>query len=111
MKDAVDEMSRASGARVKQMNVDGGASVNNLLMQLQADLLNCTVVRPEVTETTALGAALFAGLAEGFWKDMDDIKKRWKVDKTFKPEHSQKHDELLRYWEKAIDRTKHWIEN
>jgi glycerol kinase len=111
VKDAIDEMSRATGIPVKQMNVDGGASVNNLLMQLQSDLLNSNVVRPAVTETTALGAALFAGLAEGFWKDMDDIKKRWKVDKTFRPAHSQKHDELLKYWVKAVDRTKHWIEN
>ncbi|MDZ7604547.1 MAG: glycerol kinase GlpK [Cyclobacteriaceae bacterium] len=111
VKDAIDEMSRATGIPVKQMNVDGGASVNNLLMQLQSDLLNSIVVRPAVTETTALGAALLAGLAEGFWTDMDDIKKRWKVDKTFKPNHSQKHDELLRYWVKAVDRTKHWIEN
>ena len=111
VKDAVDEMSKATGAPVKQMNVDGGASVNNLLMQLQADLLNCAVVRPAVTETTALGAALFAGLATGFWKDMEDIKSRWKVDKSFIPSHNQKQDELLRYWQKAVERTQHWIEN
>ncbi len=111
VKDAVEEMSRATGASVKQMHVDGGASVNNLLMQLQADLLNCTVVRPAVTETTALGAALFAGLAEGFWADIDDIRKRWRVDKSFMPNHNQKYEELLRYWHKAVGRTKHWIEN
>jgi glycerol kinase len=104
-------MSLASGTPVKQLNVDGGASVNNLMMQLQADLLNCSVIRPAVTETTALGAALFAGLAVNFWSGIDDIKSRWQVDKTFNPDQDHKPEELLRYWRKAVERTMHWIEN
>ena len=98
MKDAIDEMALSTGIEIKQLNVDGGASVDNLLMQLQADLLACEVVRPKITETTALGAALLAGLAVGFWHDYNDIKKRWKTDKTFKPDGLVDNSVLLKYW-------------
>ncbi len=110
VKDAIDEMALSTGIEIKQLNVDGGASVDNLLMQLQADLLSSEVVRPKITETTALGAALLAGLAVGFWQDYDDIKKRWKTDKTFKPDESVDNSELLKYWNKALERSKSWIE-
>jgi len=111
VKDAIDEMIVSSGVHVKQLNVDGGASVNNLLMQFQADLIGQVVVRPKITETTALGAALLAGLAVGFWKNYDDIKSRWDVDKTFKPDESVDNSSIIKYWNKALERTKNWIED
>jgi glycerol kinase len=111
VKDAIDEMVRCSGVEIRQLNVDGGASVNNFLMQLQADLLKCDVVRPEITETTALGAALLAGLAVGFWKDYADIQKRWNIDKIFMPDSTSDNTDMLRYWSKALERTKNWIED
>lgn len=110
VKDAIDEMVKASGFEVKHLRVDGGASVNNFLMQIQSDLLGEDVVRPVITETTALGAALLAGLAVGFWKDLEDIKKRWKVDRTFHPNAMENKEELIRYWQKGLERTKDWIE-
>lgn len=111
VKDAVDEMMESSGVEIKQLNVDGGASINDLLMQLQADLLRCEVVRPKITETTALGAALLAGLAVGFWKDYDDIKKRWSVDQSFRPNKNTDTTQVTKYWNKALERTKNWIED
>jgi glycerol kinase len=110
VKDAVDEMITSSGLSIKQLNVDGGASVNDLLLQLQADLLACEVVRPKITETTALGAALLAGLAVGFWKDKDDIKERWSVDQSFKPDNAADVSQMVKYWKKALERTRDWLE-
>ncbi len=111
VKDAIDVMIDTSGLELKHLKVDGGASTNDLLIQIQADLLDVEVVRPVITETTALGAALLAGLAVGFWEDFDDIKGRWSVHKIFKPSADKRgNDELLRYWRKAIERTKNWIE-
>jgi len=70
-------------AKLRELRVDGGASANNLLMQIQADSINTKVVRPEITETTALGAAYLAGLATGYWKSLDELKKQWHEDKVF----------------------------
>lgn len=110
VKDVISEMISSTGIEIRQLHVDGGASVDNLLMQLQADLLGCEVVRPKITETTAMGAALLAGLAVGFWNDYKDIKKRWKIDRTFKPDKSIDNSELLKYWNKALERAKGWVE-
>lgn len=110
VKDAISEMISSTGIEIKQLHVDGGASVDNLLMQLQADLLGCEVVRPKITETTALGAALLAGLAVGFWNGYDDIKNRWKTDRVFNPDKSVDNRDLLKYWDKALERTRGWIE-
>ena len=110
VKDAIDEMISSTGIEIKQLHVDGGASVDNLLIQMQADILGCEAVRPKITETTALGAALLAGLAVGFWNDYDDIKKRWKTDRTFFPDRSVDNKELFKYWNKALERTKGWVE-
>ena len=110
VKDAIDAMVEISRTEISHLKVDGGASVNNLLMQIQADLIHSEVVRPKITETTALGAALLAGLAVGFWEDFDDIRSRWSVDKTFRPQEKNI-NALLSYWEKALERTKNWIDN
>ena len=111
VKDAIEAMVEVSGAQIKHLKVDGGASVNDLLMQIQSDLIQNEVIRPKITETTALGAALLAGLAIGFWKDYADIQGRWQVDKTFEPDAFSNNDELVSQWNKAIDRTKNWIDN
>lgn len=95
-----------SGLNLTTLKVDGGASNNNLLMQFQSDVLGADVVRPTVTETTALGAAYLAGLAVGFWTSLDDVKKHWQEDKTFSPSISEeKAAELKLGWANAIGRT------
>ena len=81
-------MRRDSGISLSELRVDGGASTNDALMQFQADLLGVPVVRPAVTETTALGAAYLAGLAVGFWSSADEIARQWRVDRRFEPCHA-----------------------
>ena len=83
--DIVGAMQRDSGLPIANLKVDGGASRNDLLMQFQSDILNTEVLRPKVTETTALGAAYLAGLAVGYWKDIDEIRSQWQVEKAFEP--------------------------
>ncbi len=107
--DLLKAMVADSGIELKELRVDGGASVNTLLMQFQADILGVPVVRPTVTETTALGAAYFAGLAVGFWDDVDEIAEQWAVDQTFEPEmDQQKIDDRYAGWRKAVERAKGW---
>ena len=81
--DIVEAMMRDTGTAIKELKVDGGASRNNLMMQFQADLLNTEVIRPKITETTALGAAYLAGLSVNYWKDIDEIHRQWKVERKF----------------------------
>jgi glycerol kinase len=89
--------------------VDGGASANNLLMQLQADLLNVLVVRPQVAETTALGAAYLAGLAVGYWKSQADIARQWRADVRFKPAmKAAARARIAKGWSRALGRAKAW---
>jgi glycerol kinase len=83
--DVLKSMEADSSSTIRELRVDGGATINNLLMQIQADVLGVKVVRPEITETTAMGAAYFAGLATGFWKNIDEIKEQWSLDKEFIP--------------------------
>jgi glycerol kinase len=107
--DVLKAMERDSGIQLKELRVDGGASTNNLLMQFQADLLQVPVVRPKVTETTALGAAYLAGLAVGFWKNQEEIARQWSVEKTFEPQRPADEMEKLRVgWDKALDRARDW---
>jgi glycerol kinase len=80
--DVLKSMEADSGISIKELRVDGGATVNNHLMQFQCDILNCKVIRPKITETTALGAAYLAGLAVGYWKNIDDLQSQWQADKT-----------------------------
>jgi glycerol kinase len=107
--DILEAMEKDSGIRLKELRVDGGACANNLLMQFQADLMKVPVIRPKVTETTALGAAYLAGLAVGYWKNQQDISRQWKVDRKFKPGMvSSKRKALLQGWDKALSRAKEW---
>ena len=104
--DIVNAMQKDAGVTLKELKVDGGASRDNLLMQFQADILGTSVIRPVVTETTALGAAYLAGLAVGYWDDIEHIKSQWGVDTAFQPLASQeKVDSLKAGWADAIKRT------
>ena len=108
-KDIIDTMVKASGEELKELRVDGGASLNNTLMQFQADILNKKVVRPTVVETTALGVAYLAGMYVNFWASAEEIVSMWKVDKEFEPKMSQdERDELLENWDKAVGRSQGW---
>lgn len=104
--DIARAMAKDMGAPLTELKVDGGASRNNLLMQYQANLLGIKVVRPKITETTALGAAYLAGLAVGFWKDLDEIKQQWQVERTFEPVPDNKEIAAAKQgWADAVRRT------
>lgn len=104
--DIVNAMEKDAGVKLAELKVDGGASRNNLLMQFQADILGTSVIRPKVTETTALGAAYLAGLAVGYWDSIDHIKRQWAVDTAFEPKASMEEVSTLKAgWEDAIKRT------
>jgi glycerol kinase len=109
--DVLKAMEADAGIRLKELRVDGGASANDLLMQLQADLLNVPVIRPKVAETTALGAAYLAGLAVGFWKSQADIARQWQVDKRFKPAMKPAvRTRIAKGWLRALSRARAWEE-
>ena len=102
--DIVNAMEKDAGVKLSELKVDGGASRNNLMMQFQADILGTSVIRPEVTETTAMGACYLAGLAVGFWKSLDEIKKQWKAERTFVPSKADV-TAVKEGWADAIKRT------
>ncbi|MEC8402333.1 MAG: glycerol kinase GlpK [Bacteroidota bacterium] len=102
--DIIIEMQKDAGIDFKSVKVDGGASNNNLLMQIQADFINANVIRPKVTETTALGAAFLAGLATGFWSSVDVLKDLWGEDQFFKPLVSQQTKKTISLWEDRVSR-------
>ena len=107
--DVLRAMEADAKIKLKELRVDGGASANNLLMQFQSDLLGVAVVRPKVTETTALGAAYLAGLAVGYWKDQKQIATQWQVDRHFTPAmKSAQRKQLEAGWRKALDRARRW---
>lgn len=109
--DVLKAMNADAGIAIKELRVDGGATVNNLLMQFQSDVLTCKVVRPKITETTAAGAAYLAGLAIGFWKDLDEIQQYWKEEKTFEP--ATQDDTIKKQiakWHTAIKAAQIWAE-
>lgn len=110
--EVIETMVKDSGIDLNELRVDGGAAVNNLLMQIQADAINTKVVRPKVTETTALGAAYLAGLSVGFWESIDELKKQWQVDKVFdpKPENNEI-IKVIKDWKKAVERSKNWYDS
>lgn len=104
--DVLKAMEADSGIAIKELRVDGGATANDLLMQFQSDILNTKVLRPTVTETTALGAAYLAGLAVGYWNNIEEIQQQWLVDKQFTPAMQDRdRDKLTKGWHKAINAT------
>jgi glycerol kinase len=110
-REVADAMEKDSGVIMKSLKVDGGMVVNNTLMQFQSDVLGVPVIRPKVSETTALGAAYAAGLATGFWSNLDDLRKNWGVDKTWEPKMSEEERERsYAFWKKAVTRTFDWLE-
>ena len=107
--DVADVMRADTGIALRELRVDGGAAANNLLLQFQADLLRVPVIRPVVTETTALGAAYLAGLAVGFWHGRDDVRSNWQVDRTFEPTMSADESAHRRSrWSEALGRSRDW---
>lgn len=109
--DVVRAMEADSGMCIRELKVDGGASANNLLMQFQADIAGITVRRPMIRETTALGAAYLAGLAVGVWKNLEDIKGQWTLDRLYEPQMDPAvRAESIKGWHKAVERAKGWAE-
>ncbi|MEG1244122.1 MAG: FGGY-family carbohydrate kinase, partial [Oscillospiraceae bacterium] len=107
--DLLTAMKEDAGMEIFDLRVDGGASVSNILLQIQSDMLNVEVNRPKVVETTALGAAYLAGLAVGVWKDKDEIAQNREVDKIFVPKiDPEKREKLYKGWKKAVTRAMNW---
>ena len=105
-------MQKDSGIDIRELRVDGGATVNNQLMQFQADLLQAKVVRPKITETTALGAAYLAGLAVRYWSDINEIRKQWQIDRTFSPQIAEGETlSLIKGWHRAVNAAKAWADD
>jgi len=110
-RDVLDAMTLDSGVQLGVLKVDGGATVDNLLLQLQADILGVPVVRPVVAETTALGAAYAAGLAVGFWSDLESLRHHWRADRQWEPRWSvDQREEAYRGWRKAVERSFDWVD-
>ncbi len=110
--DVLHAMNADAGLSIKELRVDGGATTNDLLMQFQSDVLDCMVIRPKITETTALGAAYLAGLAIGFWKDTNEIENYWEAEKKFQPamKNEERQKEIYQ-WKKAIKAAQVWAED
>ncbi|MFP4172891.1 MAG: glycerol kinase GlpK [Candidatus Hydrogenedentota bacterium] len=109
--DVLKAMEQDSGIPLQELKVDGGACMDDLLMQIQADLLQAPVLRPKFTETTALGAAYLAGLATGFWRDRGEIERQWRLDCRFEPSCSpEQAEQLRRGWRRAVERARGWEE-
>src|SRR5690606_8300432 len=110
-REVVDAMNADSGVDLKELKVDGGMVANEELMQFQADILGVDVVRPQVTETTALGAAYAAGIAVGFWKGEQDVVDNWGEDKRWTPSMDDaERERLYRNWKKAVTKTFDWVD-
>jgi len=107
--DLLKAMEADAGIPIAELRVDGGATHNNLLMQFQSDIMNTKVTRPTMVETTALGAAYLAGLAVGFWKDIEELRSKWQIDQTFLPSATaDKRKDWIQGWERAIKATNNW---
>lgn len=111
-KDVLGAMEADSGIKLASLKVDGGAVANNMLMQFQADLLGVPVDRPQVIETTALGAAYLAGLAVGVWSDKEELKKSWKLQNRFEPQMDPKQAaKYYKGWRAAVKHSMHWLDD
>ncbi|WP_134089147.1 glycerol kinase GlpK [Olivibacter sp. XZL3] len=106
--DILKAMEADAQKEIHELRVDGGVTNNNLLMQFQADILQADVVRPKITEVTAIGAAYLAGLAVGYWQDMDDLKDQWQIDKTFEPDNETDVVNHMKNWHRAVNAAKAW---
>jgi glycerol kinase len=107
--DVINNMVAAAGVPAVVVRVDGGAAANDLAMQFQSDMLQALVQRPQVVETTALGAAYLAGLAVGYWESQDQIAANWRLNRTYTPQMSVEHrDHLYRGWQEAVRRSRAW---
>jgi glycerol kinase len=110
-RDVLEAMEKDSGIPIKELRVDGGMVANELLMQFQADQLGVPVVRPRVTETTALGAAYAAGLAVGYWSNRHDLVRNWGVARRWRPEMADdERNKLYAAWHKAVQRSFDWVD-
>ncbi|MDX1544101.1 MAG: FGGY-family carbohydrate kinase, partial [Christiangramia sp.] len=109
--DVVKAMEADSGIKVKELRVDGGATINDLLMQIQSDLLNTEILKPKNTEVTALGAAYLAGLGIGFWKDIAQLNSLWKETKSYSPNNETPVENMIGGWQRALKATNNWSEN
>ncbi len=110
-RDVLEVMEKETGVKIKELKVDGGMVVNNLLMQFQSDILNIPVIKPKVTETTALGAAYAAGLAVKVWRSTDELKKHWSIDKSYKSKmKTYERENLYKCWKKAVNKSIGWID-
>ncbi len=110
-REVLDAMEIDSGVKLSSLKVDGGMVINDLLMQFQADILDVPVIRPRLTETTALGAAYAAGLAVGFWKSFAELRTNWQKDKEWHPMmNTNQRTTLYEHWKKAVSRTFDWVE-
>ncbi|MGC8781071.1 MAG: glycerol kinase GlpK [Anaerolineae bacterium] len=110
-REVLDAMEQDSGVKLTSLKADGGMVYNDLLMQFQADILGVPVVRPVVAETTALGAAYAAGLAVGYWDNLEDLRRNWQVDRTWQPTMAEEtRTRLYRGWKRAVERAMHWLE-
>ena len=108
-RDVLKSMEADTGIPIAELRVDGGATVNNTLMQFQSDVLNTPTVRPKNIETTVMGAAFLAGLATGYWKDLESIAGIWETDRRFEPtEESEKIEAKIKGWNKAVEAVNHW---
>jgi glycerol kinase len=109
-RDVLTAMEKDAGTSIQELRVDGGATTNDLLMQIQADVLQTRVVRPQITETTAAGAAYLAGLAVGFWRSADEIQQQWKVERVFSPSEEAVSETLIKGWRRAVKACQIWTE-
>jgi glycerol kinase len=110
-REVLDAVNADFGGSLSELKVDGGMTKNNLLMQFQADILGIPVVRPAIAETTALGAAYAAGLAVGFWKDLEELRTKWQEDARFLPTMKEpEREKLLTTWKKAVTKTFDWVD-
>ena len=110
-RDILEVMKKESGVDITSLKVDGGASMNNFLMQFQADILDVEVLRPECVETTALGAAYLAGIAVGYWKNVDDVLENWALSKTFVPQiEEEEREKILKGWTRAVRGALAWAD-
>jgi len=110
-REVLEAMAKDSEVKLRELKVDGGMVYNELLMQFQADVLGITVVRPKVAESTSLGSAYVAGLAVGFWDDLEDLRTKWRIDRSWQPQMTEsERDDLYAGWLKAVERSFDWVD-